>query len=176
MKTAAFCDVAPSSLVKVYQCFGGACCLHHQGDTLLKRRQTSTRLHGVTSQKTSTFICWLLGRENQGITLIIMLEKGRRSDVIYNDNDACHYTNPVSFLITTGIYFPGGKTFGTDRLSQHNAKIECVEFRFTPHNVFSAWYLINHRKTFILPLPLPRIQVLVLQKLCVHPTYMSSLL
>jgi hypothetical protein len=29
---AVFWVVAPSDLVEVYQRFGGACCLHHQGD------------------------------------------------------------------------------------------------------------------------------------------------
>jgi hypothetical protein len=41
-----FWDVAPCSLVEFYQCFKGVCCLH----------QTSTRLHGTTSQKTIIFI------------------------------------------------------------------------------------------------------------------------
>jgi hypothetical protein len=32
MKMAVFRDVAPCSLVEVYQCFRDPCCLHHQGD------------------------------------------------------------------------------------------------------------------------------------------------
>jgi hypothetical protein len=32
MKFAVFWVVAPCSLVEVYQCFRGPCCLHHQGD------------------------------------------------------------------------------------------------------------------------------------------------
>jgi hypothetical protein len=32
MKMAVFWVVAPCRLVEVYQCFRGACCLHHQGD------------------------------------------------------------------------------------------------------------------------------------------------
>jgi hypothetical protein len=39
---AVFWDVAPCSLVEVYQRFGGPCCLHHQGD--------------VTAVRTSNFI------------------------------------------------------------------------------------------------------------------------
>jgi hypothetical protein len=31
-KIAVFWVVAPCSLVEVYQCFRGPCCLHHQGD------------------------------------------------------------------------------------------------------------------------------------------------
>jgi hypothetical protein len=31
-KMAVFWVVAPCSLVEVYQCFRGPCCLHHQGD------------------------------------------------------------------------------------------------------------------------------------------------
>jgi hypothetical protein len=31
MKMAVFWVVAPCNLVQVYQRFGGACCLHHQG-------------------------------------------------------------------------------------------------------------------------------------------------
>jgi hypothetical protein len=34
MKMAVFWVVAPCSLVEVYQRFGGACCLHHQGDAV----------------------------------------------------------------------------------------------------------------------------------------------
>jgi hypothetical protein len=32
MKKTAFWDIAPCSLAEVYRRFGGACCLHHQGD------------------------------------------------------------------------------------------------------------------------------------------------
>jgi hypothetical protein len=32
MKMAVFWVVAPCSLVEVYQCFGGPCCLHHHSD------------------------------------------------------------------------------------------------------------------------------------------------
>jgi hypothetical protein len=32
MQMAVFWVVAPCSLVEVYQCFRGACCLHHQGN------------------------------------------------------------------------------------------------------------------------------------------------
>jgi hypothetical protein len=32
-KIVVFWVVAPCSLVEVYQCFRGPCCLHHQGDT-----------------------------------------------------------------------------------------------------------------------------------------------
>jgi hypothetical protein len=32
MKMTVFWDVAPCILVEVYRHFGGACCLHHQGD------------------------------------------------------------------------------------------------------------------------------------------------
>jgi hypothetical protein len=43
-KMAVFWVVAPCSLVEVYQRFRGPCCLHHQ---------TSTRMHGATTQKTA---------------------------------------------------------------------------------------------------------------------------
>jgi hypothetical protein len=48
MKIAVFWVVAPCSQVEVYQRFRGPCCLHHQGET-------STRLHGATTQKTAIF-------------------------------------------------------------------------------------------------------------------------
>jgi hypothetical protein len=108
-----------------------------------------------------------------------MLERGRHSDVIYNDNDACRCAQPVSFLITTVGSFPGGKTSGTDGSSQSNAKIECVELYLHSPYVFIAWCLIKHRATFILILPVSHIQVVALQKLfvpqfCTHSSYMSS--
>jgi hypothetical protein len=34
-KMAVFWVVVPCSLVEVYQCFRGPCCLHHQGDESL---------------------------------------------------------------------------------------------------------------------------------------------
>jgi hypothetical protein len=45
MKMTVFWNVALCSLVEVYRCFRGACCLHHQAYC------PSTRLHGTTSQK-----------------------------------------------------------------------------------------------------------------------------
>jgi hypothetical protein len=45
----AFWDVAPCSLVDIDERFRGAYCLHHQDHT----SETSVRLHGATSQKTS---------------------------------------------------------------------------------------------------------------------------
>jgi hypothetical protein len=62
IKTTVFWDVAPCSLVETDRRFRGAFCLHHQGRRpdyggskhLLKRRSISTRLHGATSQKTSS--------------------------------------------------------------------------------------------------------------------------
>jgi hypothetical protein len=33
-KMAVFSVVTPRSLVEVYQCFRGPCCLHHQGDEM----------------------------------------------------------------------------------------------------------------------------------------------
>jgi hypothetical protein len=60
LKMAVFLVVAPCSLVDVYRRFRDAYCLHHQGDgrqqASLKRRWTSTRLHGATIQKTVFFI------------------------------------------------------------------------------------------------------------------------
>jgi hypothetical protein len=38
---AVFWVVAPCSLVEVYQRFGGTCCLHHQGDSVLTAVRTS---------------------------------------------------------------------------------------------------------------------------------------
>jgi len=61
MKIRAFWDVAPCSL-GVDRRFRGAYCLHHQGVDRwrqyapLKRRSTSTRLHGATSQMTTLFV------------------------------------------------------------------------------------------------------------------------
>jgi hypothetical protein len=47
-KMAVFWVVVPCSLVGVYQCFRGPCCLHHQGH--------STRLHDATTQKTAILV------------------------------------------------------------------------------------------------------------------------
>jgi hypothetical protein len=47
--TTAFWDTAPCSLVEVDRSFGDVYCLHHNGD------ETSTRLHGATSQKAIIF-------------------------------------------------------------------------------------------------------------------------
>jgi hypothetical protein len=56
MKMAVFWVVAPCSLVEVYQCFRGPCCLHHQGALMMEAAKTSTRLHGAATQKTAIFI------------------------------------------------------------------------------------------------------------------------
>jgi hypothetical protein len=45
-------DVAPYSLVEIDRRFGGACCLHHQGDGYSSYWWWS--LHGVTAQKAVT--------------------------------------------------------------------------------------------------------------------------
>jgi hypothetical protein len=50
-KVAVFWVVATCSLVEVYRSFRCACSLH-QSDRTSERRQTSTGLHGVTTQKT----------------------------------------------------------------------------------------------------------------------------
>jgi hypothetical protein len=54
-----FWDVATCSLVELNRSFRGAYYLHHQGDLSqwahLKRRSSSIRLHGATSQKTSSY-------------------------------------------------------------------------------------------------------------------------
>jgi hypothetical protein len=62
-KMAAFWVIAQFSVVDVYRCFRGACCLHYQGDVLVMEAasfpETSvnfTRLHGATKQKTVIFI------------------------------------------------------------------------------------------------------------------------
>jgi hypothetical protein len=61
-KMAVFWVVTLCSLVEVYQYFSGSCCLHRQGtwwwrqQVSLKCWWTSTRLHGVTTQKTAIFI------------------------------------------------------------------------------------------------------------------------
>jgi hypothetical protein len=54
-----FWSVAQCSHVEVDRRFRGAYCLHHQDDdsSPLKRRSTSTWLHGATSQKTLNFMC-----------------------------------------------------------------------------------------------------------------------
>jgi hypothetical protein len=65
-----FCDIAPCSQVEVDRRFRGAYCLHHSSPcwwwkyTLLKRRSTSTWLHGATSQKTLNFIDGHLSRSS----------------------------------------------------------------------------------------------------------------
>jgi hypothetical protein len=45
---AVFWVVAPSSLVEVYRRFGGACCLHHQGDRQTTRRNNPEDSHRHT--------------------------------------------------------------------------------------------------------------------------------
>jgi hypothetical protein len=67
MKTTAFWDVAPCSLVEVDRRFRGVYCLlfHGNGLIALKRRSTSARLHGVTSQKPVFFeVLIILKRHN----------------------------------------------------------------------------------------------------------------
>jgi hypothetical protein len=54
LKMAVFWVVAPCSLVEVYGCFKGACCLRHQG-----------RQHGATTQKTAIFILAAVRISNQ---------------------------------------------------------------------------------------------------------------
>jgi hypothetical protein len=53
MKMAVFWVVAPCILVEVYRRFGGACCLHYQGDD--HPDDVGSR-HGATTQKTAIFI------------------------------------------------------------------------------------------------------------------------
>jgi hypothetical protein len=63
MKMAVFWVVVPCSLIEVYRRFRGTCCLHHQRwrqKLPLKRRKTSTRLHGAITQKTAIFVIHLL--------------------------------------------------------------------------------------------------------------------
>jgi hypothetical protein len=50
MNMAVFWGVAPCSLVDTDQCFKGAYCLNHQGQSI------STRLHSATSRET-TMLC-----------------------------------------------------------------------------------------------------------------------
>jgi hypothetical protein len=57
LKTTAFWDVAPCTLMEVDRRFRGASCLHHQATNRpLKRRSTSTRQHGAASQKAVIFV------------------------------------------------------------------------------------------------------------------------
>jgi hypothetical protein len=57
-------QMTPCSLVNMYRCFGGTSYLHHQGrwetlkrkQALLQYRYIPTRLHGVSSHKTTIFI------------------------------------------------------------------------------------------------------------------------
>jgi hypothetical protein len=48
MKMAVFWVVVPCGLVKVYQRFGGICCLHHQGDEFLR---TTFRQNGSSNRQ-----------------------------------------------------------------------------------------------------------------------------
>jgi hypothetical protein len=52
LKISAFWDISPCNLVVVYRRFRSAYCLHHQP---LKRRSTSTRLLGSTTQRAVIF-------------------------------------------------------------------------------------------------------------------------
>jgi hypothetical protein len=56
MKVTAFWKLALCSLVEIDRPFTGAYCPHQHGD--LKRRSTSTKLHGAMSQKAVIFIVW----------------------------------------------------------------------------------------------------------------------
>jgi hypothetical protein len=57
LKTTALWEIALCSVVEVARCFRGAYCLHHRGkERLLKRRSTSTRLHGAMFRKAVIFI------------------------------------------------------------------------------------------------------------------------
>jgi hypothetical protein len=57
MKMTVFWDVAPCSIIEIYQHFRGAYCLHCQYNSPLKRWSISTILHGTTSRKTTIFKC-----------------------------------------------------------------------------------------------------------------------
>jgi hypothetical protein len=56
LKITAFWNIAPCNLVGVARLFRCTYCLHHQGDSPLKRRSSPTRLQGAVSQKTLIFI------------------------------------------------------------------------------------------------------------------------
>jgi hypothetical protein len=67
MKMAVVWVVAPCSLVEVHRRFRGTCCLHYHSlpwwwrqQVLLKRRWTSTGLHGATTQKTAIKVIFIL--------------------------------------------------------------------------------------------------------------------
>jgi hypothetical protein len=48
MKMALFWVVAPCSMVEVYRCFNGACCLRHQGEAAARTSETSVKLYKTT--------------------------------------------------------------------------------------------------------------------------------
>jgi hypothetical protein len=65
IKMIAFWDIAPCSLVGVDRCFGGAYCLHHQGDeswspwwwsqySPMKHQSTPMKLHGIILHRLSS--------------------------------------------------------------------------------------------------------------------------
>jgi hypothetical protein len=68
--------VAPCSLVEVYQRFRGPCCPHHQEDPEdPKRWQSSTRLHGATTQKTAIFVLTAVRTSNSFYSVLGKLKK-----------------------------------------------------------------------------------------------------
>ena len=82
LMTAVFKYVAPCSLRKLYQCFRGTCYLHHQDkftpswwwkqQFTLKYKQTSTRLHSITCQKTTIFIGHAVTTSNLAYQILLL--------------------------------------------------------------------------------------------------------
>jgi hypothetical protein len=72
-KMAVFWVVAPCSLVEVYQRFGGPCCLHHQGETLVNFYQT-TRQTSIFIQKRVKLVVGIVVFINRFPSFIFLIE------------------------------------------------------------------------------------------------------
>jgi hypothetical protein len=116
--------MAPCNLVEVDWCFRGAYCLHHQGEDRsslwwwtqyipLKRRCTSTRLHGTVSQKAVMFMLaavrtwnhrWHIGLLEEFLPILLLrIRIPKLTELCSSCNQClavCHYTGAAQIRVT----------------------------------------------------------------------------
>jgi hypothetical protein len=95
MKKTIFSDASPFILVEVGRRFRCTHCLHHQGETVsLKRQTTSTRLHGTIPHKTSYSPRW--GHKISRPKTYLWNRLGLKIDVATLYRDWCSLLSSVS--------------------------------------------------------------------------------